>query len=156
MKKLLGATAVCALAIGLVVAPGAGAVKSTKEVFGTVSVSVTPSTVSAAAPTNLTVSGNVKSNSGCRKNRVVRFAYVVGATGPDISAVTVTTGPNGDYTASLPQPTTGATPASVTLQVTVDDAIRKVGSKKKPKTKKGRQFHCNDLTASFSPITVNQ
>jgi hypothetical protein len=155
MKKLLGAAAVCALTVGLVAAPGASAVKAPKQVGGTVSVSVTPSTVSAATPTTLTASGNVASNSGCRKNRTVHFAYV-GATGPDLSGTTVTTGSNGNYSVSLPQPTTATTPASVTLQVTVDAATRKVGSKKKgQKPKKGRQFHCAALTGSFSPITVN-
>jgi hypothetical protein len=154
MKKLIGAAAACALVVGLVAVP-AGAVKSPKQVGGTVSVLVTPSTVSAAAPTTLTASGNVGSNSGCRKNRTVHFAYV-GATGPDLSGITVTTGPNGDYTASLPQPTTATTPASVTLQVTVDAATRKVGSKKKgQKPKKGRQFNCLAITGTSSPITVN-
>jgi hypothetical protein len=42
MKKLISATAVCALAIGLVAAPGALGVKSPKLVSGTVSVGVTP------------------------------------------------------------------------------------------------------------------
>jgi hypothetical protein len=44
MKKLIGAAAACALVVGLVAVP-ADAVKSPKQVGGTVSVLVTPSTV---------------------------------------------------------------------------------------------------------------
>ncbi len=58
MKKLLGAAAVCALAVGLVAAPGAGAVKATKQVGGTVTVSATPTTIDPTT-TAVNVTGNV-------------------------------------------------------------------------------------------------
>jgi hypothetical protein len=154
MKKLLGSAAVCALAVGLVVVPGAGAVKSPKLVGGTVSVSLTPNPIPSTA-TTVTASGNVASNSGCRKDRTVHFAYVSGTTvGPEVG--TAETGPNGDYSAVLPRPT-DTPPATVALQVTVDQTFRKVGSKKKgKKTKKGRQFNCMELTGLSGPITVEE
>jgi hypothetical protein len=66
MKKLLSASAVCVVAVGLVVAPGVLAKKSTKNVGGTVSVNVTPSTFTTgdATVTTATASGNVASTSG--------------------------------------------------------------------------------------------
>jgi hypothetical protein len=150
MKKLLTASLVCAVAVGLVAVSGAGAVKSTKEVFGTVSVTVTPNPVPDAT-TTVTASGNVASNSSCRKGRTVSLAY---ASSPLTVVGTAVTGPNGDYTApNLPKPTTSGD----TLQATVvDGGFRKVGGKKKSKrTKKGRQFHCNAIGPTASaPITL--
>jgi hypothetical protein len=152
MKKLLTASLVCAVAVGLVAVSGAGAVKSTKEVFGTVSVTVTPNPVPVGTD-NVTASGNVASNSSCRKNRTVHFAY--NPAGPDLTSFTVVTGPNGDYTVSLPKPTT----SGATLNVTVDEAFRKTGKKKGEHEKRGRKFHCNALPAfgaiaASAPITV--
>src|SRR5690242_1306121 len=99
MKKLIGACAVCALAVGLVVAP-ALAKKAPKQVGGTVSVNVVPSTVTPGdSSTTVTASGNVASNSSCRKDRTVRFSYVEGTTVTPLLE-TATTGPNGDYTAT--------------------------------------------------------
>lgn len=155
MRKLLGASAMCALAIGLVVAPGAGAVKAPKQVSGTVSVAVTPTTVTSTT-TTLTATGNVASSSGCRKDRTVRFAYVNGTTVTALSQTAVT-GPNGDYTATaLPKPTdTNPPTSSVTLRATVDQQFRQVGGKKKHKrNKKGRQFNCMELTGQSAPITI--
>ena len=85
----------------------------------------------------------------------MRFSNVNGTTGVVTPlATTAITGPNGDYTAVLPKPTDTA-PASVTLQATVDQSIRKVGSKKKgKKAKKGRQFICLEITGQSVPITV--
>jgi hypothetical protein len=158
MKKLLGAAAVCALTVGLVAAPGASAVKSPKQVSGTVSVSVTPSPIPSSA-TTVTATGNLSSNSGCRKDRLVHFAWVSGATvvplGP---AFDVETGPNGNYTATLPRPTDPpfTPPTTVALQATVDFAVRKVGSKKKgKKDKPGRKFHCLRIAETLSgPIAL--
>jgi hypothetical protein len=150
MRKLVTASIACAALVGLVFVSGAGAVKSTKQVFGTVSVSVTPNPVPDAT-TTVTASGNVFANSGCRKDRTVTFAY--NPAGPDLSAITAVTGPNGDYTATLPKPTT----SGATLQVTVvDGGLRKVGSKKKgKKDKPGRKFHCNAIGPTASaPITL--
>jgi hypothetical protein len=150
MKKLISACAVCAVAVAVVAAPSALGVKSTKQVFGTVSVTVTPNPVPDAT-TTVTASGNVASNSSCRKGRTVTFAY--SPAGPDLSAITAVTGPNGDYTATLPKPTT----SGATLQVTVTDGgFRKVGGKKKSKrTKRGRQIHCNAIGPTASaPITL--
>jgi hypothetical protein len=156
MKKLLGAAAVCALTVGLVAAPGASAVKSPKQVTGTVTVSVTPSPIPSTA-TTVTATGNLASNSGCRKDRLVHFAWVSGATVVPLTE-TVETGPNGGYSVVLPRPTDPpfTPPTTVALQATVDFAVRKVGSKKKgKKAKKGRQFHCLQIPATFSgPIAL--
>jgi hypothetical protein len=152
MKKLIGSAAVCALAVGLVVVPGAGAVKSPKLVGGAVGALVTPNPIPSTA-TTVTASGNVASNSSCRKDRTVGFAWVNGATVTPL-AETAETGPNGNYSAVLPRPT-DTPPATVALQVTVDQTFRKVGSKKKgKKTKKGRQFNCLELTGLSGPITL--
>ena len=76
MRKLLSAIAIGLLASFLMVAAtavGKGP-KSPKQVAGTVSVVATPSTL-GPADTTTTVAGNVKANSSCRKDRIVRFAY---------------------------------------------------------------------------------
>jgi hypothetical protein len=153
MKKLLGAAAVCGLAVGLVAVPGAGAVKAPKQVGGSVSVFVTPTTITPTT-TTVTATGNVQSNSGCRKLRTVEFAYVTGGVaGPVIGSAT--TGSNGGYTATLPKPT-NTPPAVVALRATVTQTVRKVGSKKKgQKPKKGRQFNCLSFFADSSALTVS-
>lgn len=154
MRKVFIAATVCAASIGLVVAPGAGAVKAPKQVPATVSVVATPTTITPTT-TNVTATGNVASSSSCRKDRTVRFSYVNGTTG-GVTPLTETavTRPNGDYTAVLPKPTdTG--PASVVLRATVDSAIRKVGSAKKgKKTKKGRAFNCLETAGQSTAITI--
>jgi hypothetical protein len=157
MKKLISACAVCAMAVGLVAVPSALGVKSAKQVGGTVSVGVTPSTFTTGdtTVTTATVSGNVASNSGCRKDRTVHFAYVNGATVTPL-AETAVSRPNGDYTATVPKPTdTNPPTTSVTLRATVDPVTRKVGSKKKgKKTKKGRAFSCLTITGDGAPLTI--
>jgi hypothetical protein len=159
MRKIIGASAVCALAIGLVAAP-AGAVKAPKQVSGTVSVLVSPNPVPSTA-TSVTASGNVAASSSCRKDRTVRFQYVNTATGAvEPLAVTAVTRPNGDYSATLPRPAAPTPPATLpqtyVLQASVDQTTRKVGSKKKgKKTKKGRQFICLQITGQSSPVTFS-
>jgi hypothetical protein len=155
MKKLISACAVCMVAVAAVAVPSAFGVKAPpKQVGGTVTVNVTPTTVDATT-TSVTASGAVASNSGCRKDRTIHFAYVNGTTvGPVVG--TTTTGSNGGYTATLPKPTdTNPPTASVVLRATVDQAIRKVGSKKKgKKTKKGRRFDCLEITGDSGPIAI--
>lgn len=154
MKRLISAGALCAVAVATVAVPGALGVKSAKQVGGTVSVGVTPTTVDATT-TAVTASGGVASNSGCKKGRTVHLAYVNGTTvGPEIGITT--TGPNGKFTATLPKPTdTNPPTTSVVLRATVDQAIRKVGSKKKgKKTKKGRRFDCLQITGDSAPIAI--
>jgi hypothetical protein len=137
------AIVVGALATCLALAPAAIAKKGPKQVGGTVAVTAAPSTVTAST-TTVTVTGNVKANSSCRKGRTVRFSYV-GAGGTAALTETAMTRSNGDFTAVLPKPADVA-PATVTLQASVDEADRKVGSKKKGrKAKKGRKITC--LTA---------
>jgi hypothetical protein len=154
MKKLITACAVCAVAVGLVVVPNALGVKSAKQVGGTVSVFVTPTTVEPTT-TTVTASGGVASNSGCKKDRTVHFAYVNGTTVTPL-AETATTKGNGSYSAALPKPTdTNPPTSSVVLRATVDPLTRKVGSKKKgKKTKKGRAFNCLQLTADSAPTAI--
>jgi hypothetical protein len=154
MRKLISACAVCAMAIGLVVVPNAFGVKSAKQVGGTVSVNVTPTTVDTTT-TTLAASGNVASNSSCRKDRTVHFAYVNGTTTTPL-AETATTRSNGSYTATVPKPAdTNPPTTSVVLRATVDPQTRKVGSKKKgKKTKKGRAFNCLQITGDSAPITI--
>ena len=154
MKKLISACVVCAVAVAAVAVPSAFGVKSAKQVGGTVSVDVSPTTVDATT-TSVTANGAVASNSSCKKARTVHFAYVNGGTvGPEVG--TATTGSNGKYAMVLPKPTdTNPPTASVVLRATVDQAIRKVGSKKKgKKTKKGRRFDCLQITGDSGPIAI--
>jgi hypothetical protein len=154
MKKLISACALCAVAMAAVAVPSALGVKSAKQVGGTVSVDVSPTTVEATT-TSVTASGGVASNSSCKKGRTVHFAYVNGTTvGPEIGLTT--TGSNGKYTVTLPKPTdTNPPTASVVLRATVDQVTRKVGSKKKgKKTKKGRRFDCLQITGDSGPIAI--
>jgi hypothetical protein len=154
MKKLMSACAICATAIAVVAVPSALGVKSAKPVGGTVSVSVTPTTVDATT-TSVTASGRVTSNSSCKKGRTVHFSYVNGTTvGPEVGMTT--TGSSGKYTVVLPKPTdTNPPTASVVLRATVDQVTRKVGSKKKgQKAKKGRRFDCLQITGDSGPIAI--
>ena len=143
MRKLLGATAICLLAGAAIIsatAVGKGPKAQPKQVAGTLSVLATPSTLGTADAAT-TATGNLKSNSGCRKDRVVRFSYT-GSAGTTQLAETAETRSNGDFSAVLPRPTDMA-PATVTLLVSVDQADRRVGSKKKgKKQKKGRKIVC--------------
>jgi hypothetical protein len=142
MRKLFSAIAVGLLASSLAISATAVAKgpKSPKQAAGSVSALATPSMLGTADATT-TVTGNLKSNSGCRKDRIVRFSYT-GTGGTTQLGQTTETRSNGDFTAVLPRPTDTA-PATVTLQVNVDQADRKVGSKKKgKKQKKGRKITC--------------
>ena len=154
MRKLLSAIAIGLLASFLMVAAtavGKGP-KSPKQVAGTVSVVATPSTLGPADSTT-TVAGNVKANSSCRKDRIVRFAYT-GLGGTTQLAETAETRSNGDFTAVLPRPADAA-PATVMLQASVDQADRKVGSKKKgKKPKKGRKITCLAATSQTTLTLV--
>jgi hypothetical protein len=171
MKKLFSAAVVCALAVGLTAAPSAIAVKpphaggpkapkvgpkSPKQVPGTISVLVIPSTIETTT-TTVTASGNVSATSGCRKDRTVRFSYVNSTTLAETPlATTVLTGPNGDYSVVLPKPT-DTPPATVVLKATVDQEFRKVGSRKSKKgkrTKRGRQFDCMQIIGQSAPLTL--
>jgi hypothetical protein len=155
MHKLITATAVCAVAVGLTIAPAATGKAPPKQVSGSVTLSASPTTVEPTT-TGVTVTGNVKSTSGCRKDRTVRFQYVSGTGVVTPSAVVAETGPNGDFTATLAQPPTNADGTTV-VQATVDQIIRKVGSKKKgQKTKKGRRFDCLAIgPTSSNTLTVS-
>ena len=151
MKKLIGAAAVCAVAVGLVAVPGAFAVKSAKQVSSTTTVNVSPTTVAAGGAA--VGSGVVYSNSSCRKDRTVTLEWV-DSIGGATAAGTAVTGNNGGWTANLTAPATAGT---YTLRATVQGpVIRKVGSKKKgKKTKKGRRFDClASAPTSSSPVTV--
>ena len=154
MKKLISAGAVCAVAVGLVAVPNALGVKSAKQVGGTVTVSATPTTIDATTA-SVNASGSVASNSNCKKDRTVHFAYVNGATVTPL-AETATTKGNGSYAATLPKPTdTNPPTTSVVLRATVDPLTRKVGSKKKgKKTKKGRAFSCLTFSGDSAPIAI--
>ena len=154
MRKLWSAIGVGLLATSLLVggtAIGKGP-KAPKQAPGAVSALATPSTLSPADAA-VTVTGNLKSNSGCRKDRVVRFAYS-GSGGITQLPQTTDTRSNGDFSAVLPRPTDTA-PATVTLQVSVDQADRKVGSKKKgKKRKKGRKITCLAATGQTTLTLV--
>ena len=154
MKKLISATVVCVVAIGLVAVPGALGVKSPKLVVSTVNVGVSPIPL-ANTTTTVAVTGNVAANSSCRPARTVHFSWVSnGVAGPEVgSAVTRS---NGDFSATLPRPTdTFPATSSVSLRTTVDQVTRKVGSKKKgKKTKRGRVFECLGTSADV-PVTLS-
>src|SRR5690348_13404323 len=128
MKKLIGAAAVCALAVGLVAVPATGAPKSEKHAQGTVTGSVTPSTVTTGGQT-VTASGNVASTASCRKDRTVSLQWVDSTNTPVGSATTTMTTSNGNYSTPVTAP---ATVGTYTLQATVQGPVeRKVGGKKK-------------------------
>ena len=156
MRKTLTAIAVGALAISLAAAPSVIAKKGPKDVPGTVTVTATPTVIEASTET-VTVSGNVSSSSSCRKGRIVRFSY---SSGTPALTQTAVTKPNGDYSATLPKPTTTLpVPASVTLNVTVDEAVRtnkgsSKGKKKGHKKGKAKKFNCLEITGQAA-LTVN-
>jgi hypothetical protein len=164
MRKLITAIAVGALAVGLTAAPGAVAKKTTKQVSGTVTVFASHSMVEAPATTPITVIGNVKANSSCRKHRTVRFAYgntVTGAATP--LATTVETFSNGDFLAVLTPPDTSAD-ATVVVRATVDQTLRTkkvkgmrkgAGKGQKKGTINKRKFNCLETTGDSAPITVS-
>jgi hypothetical protein len=158
MRKYFTVIAVAALAAGLAAAPSVVAKKGPKDVGSTVTVVPVPSTIEASTAT-VAVTGNVAASSGCRKDRTVRFSYTdsVGTTQLTETAVTR---PNGDYSATLPKPTTTG-PAGVTLTATVDQAARVTKGQKKGKGKKkghakgkARKFNCLGSTAQ-AVLTVN-
>ena len=155
MRKLLTASAVCVAVVGLTVAPAATGKAPPKQVSGSVTLSASPTTVEPTT-TAVTVTGNVKSTSGCRKDRTVRFQYVSGTGVVTPSAVTAVTSDNGDFTATLAPPPTNADGTTV-VQATVDQIVRKVGSKKKgKKAKKGRRFDCLAIgPTSSNTLTVS-
>ena len=156
MRKVMITIAMGFIAVALVAAPSAIAVKAPKPVSATVTVVPTPTTIEPTT-TTVAVEGNVSSTSSCRKDRTVRFAYVNTSTSVVTPlAETAVTGSNGDYTVVLPKPT-DAGPAAVAVRATVDQVIRKVGSKKKgKKDKKGRKFDCLTTTADSVPLTVSE
>lgn len=161
MKKLHISLAVGALALGLVIAPGAigkpgqgKGPKGAKQVPGTVSVFVTPDPVPAST-TTVTATGNVGASSGCRKDRDLSFTYVNSITGASTPlAQTAVTGSNGDYSVVLPR-STATLPSTAVLQAKVAEEERRVGSKKKgKKKKKSRQFNCLEIVGQSAPITL--
>jgi hypothetical protein len=152
MKRVISAAAVCAVAVGLVAVPSAIGVKSAKQVNSATTVNVTPTTVAANGAA--VGSGNVSSNSSCRKDRTVELEWFNTTTLAVTPAGTATTRSNGDWTANLTAPSTAGT---YTLRATVQGPVtRRVGGKKKSKrTKRGRQFSClASPQASSSPVTV--
>ena len=160
MRKLPIAIAAGVLALSLAAAPAVvakpGAKKGPKNVGGTVTVVPTPTTIEDTT-TTVVVTGNVKASSSCRKNRTVRFSYT-DAGGTTVLAETAVTKSNGNYSVTLPKPTTTG-PATATLTATVDQAIRKnkgssKGKKKGHKKGKARKFNCLEVTGTAT-LTVN-
>ena len=159
MRKLPIAIAVGALAVSLAVAPASIAKpgpKAPKDVGGTVSVVANPSTIETTT-TTVAVTGNVLANSSCRKGRTVRFSYT-DSTGTTLLTETAVTGPNGDYSVTLPKPTTTG-PSTATLTATVDQAFRTnkgsaKGKKKGHKKGKAKKFNCLSITGQAT-LTVN-
>ena len=151
MRKLIGAAAVCAVAVGLVAVPGAlakGPKAPPKTVPATITVSETPNPVTVGAP--VAVSGDVFSKITCRKYRTVTLEWVDAAS-QATPAGTATTGPNGAYSTTVAAP---ATAGDYTLRATITEVDRKVGGKHK-KNKKGRRFICSGATGSTGTVTVN-
>jgi hypothetical protein len=153
MRKSISALAVCGLVVGLVAVPGALAkpgAKTPKTHGGTVGL-VAPSP--AVGATSTTASGNVFSQASCRKNRTVHLTLTNADGSSAAPEVVATTGPNGDYSATVavPAPVAPATTATYTLTANVDQAIRKSG-KSKGKSKRARKHICAALTSA--PVTV--
>jgi hypothetical protein len=158
MRKLPITIAVGVLAISLAAAPAIAkpGPKAPKGVSGTVTVVPTPTTIETTT-TTVAVTGNVSASSSCRKNRTVRFSYT-DAAGTTALTETAVTGPNGDYTVTLPKPTTTG-PATVTLTAKVDQATRtnkgsSKGKKKGHKKGKAKKFTCLEATGTAT-LTVN-
>jgi hypothetical protein len=158
MRKLPIAIAVGALAVSLAAVPAVAkpGPKAPKNVGATVTILASPTTIETTT-TTVAVTGNVKAGSSCRKNRTVRFSYVDTA-GTTALTETALTGPNGDYSVTLPKPTTTG-PASVTLMATVDEAVRtnkgsSKGKKKGHKKGKAKKFNCLEVTGQTT-LTVN-
>lgn len=158
MRKHFTVIAVAALAVSLAAAPSVIAKKGPKDVGGTVTVVPVPSTIEVST-TTVAMTGNVAASSSCRKDRTVHFSYT-DSTGTTALTETAVTKPNGDYSVTLPKPTTTG-PASVTLTATVDQAVRVTKGQSKGKGKKkghakgkARKFNCLGATAQ-SVLTVN-
>jgi hypothetical protein len=161
MRKLPIAIAVGALAVSVAAVPAIAkpGPKGAKNVVSTITLVASPTTIEPTTET-VAVSGNIKANSSCRKNRTVHFSYE-DENGTTALTETAVTGPNGDYSATLPKPTTTVpVPASVTLVATVDEALRvtkgqsKGKGKKKGHKKKAKKFNCLGATAQTA-LTVN-
>ena len=156
MRKLFGMIALGLLVAGVAVAPAAigsnpHGPKAPKLAPGAVSLVATPSNVTSA-DTTIAAGGNVMATGGCRKDRTVSFAYV-GPGGTTALPVTAVSGPNGDFRATLPKPSDAA-PTTVTLQASIPQVDRKVGSAKKgKKAKKGRRITCLAATGQTT-LTV--
>jgi hypothetical protein len=156
-KRLTMIATLGSLIAFIVIAPGAlgknpKGPKGPKQAPGFVSLTASPSTVTPTTST-ISVTGNLMATSSCRKHRTLQFSYV-GSGGTTALPVTATTGPNGDFAATLPRPTDSA-PATVTLQATVGQADRKVGSPKKgKKPKKGRKITCLSATGQTTLTVV--
>ena len=163
MRKLVSAIAVGALAVGLTAAPGALAKKSVKQVQSNVTVSATPIVdATTTATTAVTVSGNVKANSSCRKNRTVHLYYVVnGVQGAEVG--TVETRSNGDFDASLAPPSP-LTDGQAQVRAVVEQTFRTKTIKGKKKgalkgKKKGatnkRKFNCLEGSADTNAFVTS-
>ena len=157
MRKRLTMITLGSLIACIAIAPGAlgnkgHGPKGPKQAPGSISLTASPSTVTPTMST-ITVNGNVMATSSCRKDRTVQFSYV-GSGGTTALPVTAATGPNGDFTATLPRPSDAA-PATVTLQATAGQTDRKVGSAKKgKKSKKGRKITCLSATGQTTLTVV--
>jgi hypothetical protein len=112
----------------------------------------------AAGATTTTATGNVKAKASCRKSRTVHLTLSKADGTAASPEVAVTTGPNGDFAATItapaqPAPTPPATtspPSTYTLNASVDFANRKSG-----KGKRARKHVCPALTAAPATITVS-
>jgi ABC-type transport system substrate-binding protein len=162
MRKLISASAVCAVAIGLVVVSGAGAVSSTKQVPSTVTVSATPTTIDPTT-TAVNVTGNVLANSSCRKDRTVHFFYVTSGTAGAEVGTPATTRSNGDFSATLPPPSTAAD-GTTQVRAIVDETLRTkiikgkkkgAGKGKKKGVIKKRKFDCLQGSGDSNVLTVS-
>jgi hypothetical protein len=154
MRRTITALAVCGAAIGIVAAsavatPGPKAPKSPKTHAGTVTL-VAPSP--AAGVRSTTASGNVFAKASCRKNRTVHLTLSKADGTAAAPEVVTTTGPNGDYSATvaLPAPVAPATTATYSLTASVDQANRKSG-----KGKRARKHVCSALTSAPASVTVS-
>lgn len=148
MRKIAIGIVTGALTLGMVAAPAVIAKKGPKDVGGTVTVVPNPSVIEPAT-TTVEVEGTISTNSSCKKNRTVRFAYDDG-TGPVALVETAVTKSNGKYEATLPKPV-NVGPATVNLIATVDETVRKTkgsskGKKKGHKKGKARKFTCLEIS----------
>jgi hypothetical protein len=134
MRKLFVAAALCAVAIVAVAAVSGAAAKGKPKIPGKVSVLLAPHNevvppATKASTTSVTTTGKLKARPACRSGRTIRFTYITPAGVYDLD-VTVKTGSDGSFRATLPRPKDTSVykdklPNTITVSANSDRVSRK-------------------------------